>query len=82
MTTTMEREILEHVNITIGSQKDLKRAINFVNNNNLFGYMGFYKVLTIKCNVKLKNKMYLVNYNFKHHTYYTRFKKVLREKYG
>lgn len=78
----MEREILKNVNITIGSQKDLKRAINFVNNNNLFGYAGFYNAMTIKCNVKLKTKMYLVNYKFKNHSYYTKFKRVLMSKYG
>ena len=82
MTMTTGRDIMEHVNITIGSQRDLKKAINFVNNNNLFGYTGFLKALTIKCNVKLKNKTYLVNYKFTNHNYYTTFKRILRSKYG
>lgn len=78
----MGREILEHVNITIRSQKDLKKAINFVNNNHLFGHIGFLKAKTIKCNVRLKNKTYLVSYKFTNNYYYSTFKRVLRAKYG
>lgn len=81
MTMTMEREIMEHQTVTIESEKDLKRAINFVNNNNFGGYMGFFTALTIKCNVKLKNKELLVNYEFTSKYLYSKFNKILRSIY-
>ena len=81
MAMTMEREIMEQQTVTIGSEKDLKRAINFVNNNNFIGHSGFFTALTIKCNVKLKNKDLLVNYKFTNKNYYGKFNKILRSIY-
>lgn len=73
---------MEQVNVNIGSQRELKKAIKFVNNNNLIVYTGYFTQLKIICNVKLKNKTLLVNYLFTNKKYYGVFKDILRTKYS
>lgn len=72
---------MEQKSISIGSQRDLKNALKFVNNNNLIAYTGYFTQLKIICNVKLKNQNLLVNYLFTNKQYYGTFKKILRSKY-
>lgn len=72
---------MEKVNVNVGSQRDLKKALNFVNNNNLIAYTGYFTQLKIICNVKLKNQNVLVNYLFTNKQYYGAFNKILRSKY-
>lgn len=60
----MEGIKMEQKSIPIESQRDMKKALNFVNTNNLVAYSGFYKDLKIICTFKLKNKMVCVNYLF------------------
>lgn len=72
---------MEQKSISIGSQRDLKNALKFVNNNNLIAYTGYFTQLKIICNVKLKNQNLLVNYLFTNKQYYGAFKKILRSKY-
>jgi len=77
----MEATNMDNVNVNVGSQRDLKNALKFVNNNNLIAYTGYFTQLKIICNVKLKNQNLLVNYLFTNKQYYGAFKKILRSKY-
>lgn len=77
----MEGVNMEQKSIPIGSQRDMKKALNFVNNNNLIAYTGYFTQLKIICNVKLKNKNLMVNYLFTNKQYYGVFNKILRSKY-
>lgn len=72
---------MDKVNINIESQKDMKKALNFLNNNNLMGYTGFFSDLKIICTFKLKNKCLLVNYLFSNKHFYGNFNKILRSPY-
>lgn len=77
----MEGINMEQKNIPIGSQRDLKKALNFINKNNLMAYTGYFTQLKIICNVKLQNQTLLVNYLFTNKKYYGLFNKILRSKY-
>ena len=79
--TKVEGKNMEKVNIDVGNKRDLKKALKFVNNNNLIAYTGFFNELKITCTVKLKNKSLLVNYLFTNTQYYGDFKRILRAKY-
>lgn len=77
----VEGKNMEKVNINVGSQRDLKKALIFVNRSNIIAYTGYFSQLKIICNVKSKNQNLLVNYLFTNKQYYGAFKKILRSKY-
>lgn len=72
---------MDKLNINIESQRDMKKALNFLNNNDLMAYSGFFSDLKIICTFKLKNKCVLVNYLFGNTYFYGNFNKILRSKY-